>query len=305
MRSGRALAAAVARVVLALALMAGASSAAAQQDLVNDRDLAYRAARSAHQSAVDAWTVVEKRWTDAVDEHVQARRAGDDPRSNAALVRSLDLAQELDRLERRVKDQRAAMNAARSALVAALGTRIGALNAQLLAARSPADRARVTTLLRDAENQRSELESEGQIQAVSAVTYYPSIQFDTRDTPQTLAAKAQLLRSKAEQADSTMAQIDREIERIDRDLRRNRNAQSLVSGVERYGDLQVPVGAPNRRATSGDVRARPDSAGVARPEATPQQRIQELRLFRGQVEVARRQFLQRAADFDALGRRIG
>lgn len=304
MSARRLLAAIVAWVTIGL--VHGAGSASAQQtDLVNDRDLAYRAARSAHQSAVDAWAVVEKRWTDAVEEHLQARRAGDDPRSNAALVRSLDLAQELDRLERRVKDQRAAMSTARGALMAALGARIGSLNAQLSGARTPGERARVTTLLRDAENQRSELESEGQFQPVSVVTYYPSIQFDTRDTPQTLAAKAQLLRSKAEQADSTMAQIDREIERIDRDLRRNRNAQSLVSGVERYGDIQVPVGAPNRRATPGDVRARPDSAGVARPEATPQQRIQELRLFRGQVEAAKRQFLQRAADFDGLGRRIG
>ena len=52
-----------------------------------------------------------------------------------------------------------------------------------------------------------------------AVTYYPSIQFDMRDTPQTLGYKAQLLRSKAEQQDSVMKHIDQEIARHGADTR--------------------------------------------------------------------------------------
>ena len=247
---------------------------------------------------------MEKRWNDAVEEHAQARRAGEEGRTSTSLIRALDLAQELDRLEHRVKDQRTVLTTARTSLLAALANRLGALEDQLAAARTASERARLTALVRDLENQESGLEGEGQVQAV-AVTYYPSIQFDMRDTPQTLGYKAQLLRSKAEQQDTLMKQIDREIDRIDRDLRRNRNAQSLITGVERYGDIQVPVGAPNRRPTPGDVRARPDSSGVARPEMTPQQKIQELRLFRTQVEAAKRQFLQRAADFENQARRIG
>jgi hypothetical protein len=52
------------------------------------------------------------------------------------------------------------------------------------------------------------------------------------------------------------------------------------------------------------VRARPDSAGVARPEPTPEQRIQELHLLRGELESAKQSFLQRAETFDALLRRL-
>ena len=291
-------------LVLLAVLISVVSGSAQQTDLVQERALAYRAARSQHQAALDAWTVREQQWNDAVEEHERARRAGDGQRTSAALIRALDLGRELDLLERRVKDQRTVLNTARASLLAALDNRIVSLNAQLGGARTAADRARLTALLRDLENQESDLEEEGQVQLV-AVTYYPSIQFDMRDTPQTLGYKAQLLRSKAEQQDSVMKHIDREIERIDRDLRRNRNAQSLVTGVERYGDIQVLVGAPNRRTSPGDVRARPDSAGVARPEMTPQQKIGYLRLLRGQVEAAKRQFLQRAADFENQARRIG
>ena len=69
----RGIAALLAWLVLALGLPGGAAPAAAQQtDLVNDRDLAYRAARSDYQSALDNWAVVEKRWNDAVEEHLQA-----------------------------------------------------------------------------------------------------------------------------------------------------------------------------------------------------------------------------------------
>ena len=272
-------------------------------DQVVDRELAYRSARSQYQAALDAWGVVEKKWNDAVEEHAQARRAGDDPRKNTALVSALDLAQELDRLERRVTDQRAELDGARAGLLSALDNRIEGLTAQLGAPLPTPERARLTASLRDLENQQEDLEAEAQGPAVRVeLVYYPSIQFDPRDTPQTLGYKAQLLMSKAEQSDSAMAHIDREIERLDRQLRRSRNVQSLVTGVERFGDIQVPVGAPNRRTSPEGVRARPDSTGVARPEVTPQQQIQELRLLRIQVQAAKEQFLERAAVFV---RRVG
>ncbi len=133
---------------------------------------------------------------------------------------------------------------------------------------------------------------------------YRSIQYDPRDDAGTLAAKAELLRSKAEQADTVIAQIDRDIGRIERQLRRTRNVESLVTGVEHFGDIQAP-GAPTRAPAPGDVRALPDSTGVARPERTPEQRLQELRLLRGQVEAAKREFLQRAQTFERMVRTIG
>ena len=297
----------IAAAWVALALVAAAPTAAQQpQDQVVNRQLAYNAARSQHQAAFDAWRVVEKQWNDAIEDHAQARRAGDVARQEGALTRALDLARELDRLERRVTELGGTLEDARVALLAALDDRLERLGAQLALARTPADRARVAAIVRDTENQQAQAEAERDRPAVRIeLVYHPSIQFDPRDTPETLGAKAQMLRSKAEQADTSIAQIDRQIQRIERQLRLSRNAQSLVTGVERFGDVQVPVGAPNRRGSPGDVRARPDSSGVARPEVTPEQRLQELRLLRLQVLEAKRQFLERAGTFEALVRRIG
>ena len=294
-------------VAVATALtFAGPGTAQQSADQVVDRELAYRSARSQYQAALDAWGVVEKQWNDAVEEHAQARRAAEDQRKDAALVRALDLAQELDRLERRVMDQRGVLDAARAGLLVALDDRIERLSAQLGATRIAAERNRLAASLRDLENEAAELEGAAAGPAVQLeLVYYPSIQFDPRDTPRTLGYKAELLRSKAEQSDSAMAHIDREIERFERQLRRSRNVQSLVTGVERFGDIQVPVGAPNRRTSRGNAQTRPDSTGVARPEMTPQQLIQELRLLRIQVEAAKRQFLERAGAFEVLVRRRG
>jgi hypothetical protein len=285
---------------------AGPGVAQQSGDQVVDRELVYQSARSQYQASLDAWRVVEKQWNDSVEEHAQARNAADDQRKAAALVRALDLAQELDRLERRVMDQRGVLDVARAGLLVALDDRIERLSEQLGATPLAAARTRLTASIRDLENEAAELEGSAAGPAVQLeLVYYPSIQFDPRDTPQTLGYKAELLRSKAEQSDSALDQIDREIERFERQLRRSRNVRSLVTGVERFGDIQVPVGAPNRRSSLGNAQTRPDSTGVARPKLTPQQLIQELRLLRIQVEAAKRQFLERAGAFEVLVRRRG
>lgn len=297
----------LAMAAAACALVSTVPAVAQQpQDQVVNGQLAYDAAKSQYQAALDAWRVVEKQWTDAVEEHDQARRSGDANRQSAALIRALDRSRELDRLERRVAEQRGTLDGARTSLLAALDERMERLAAQLAAARTTADRARLGALLRDLQNQQGQVEAEREGPEVRVqVVYYPSIQFDPRDTPETMVAKAQLLRSKAVQQDSTLAQIDREIRRLEGQVRRSRDVQALVSGVDRFGDVQAPVGAPSRRNPSSDVRARPDSAGVPRPEVTPQQRLQQLQLLRLQLLDAKRQFLERAGTFEARARRIG
>jgi hypothetical protein len=80
--------------------------------------------------------------------------------------------------------------------------------------------------------------------------------------------------------------------------------QSLVSGLERFGDVQAP-GTPSRGTPQGDVQARPDSAGVSRPEISLEERIRQLRILRLQVQEAKRQFLDRAGVFEQLARRNG
>jgi hypothetical protein len=291
---------------VALALTAALPVLAQQpRDPFQDRQLAYDAAKSQYSAALDAWRVFEKQWNDAMEDHQQGKRAGDGDRENAALVRALDLARELDRSERRVSSQRAVLDGARTELLAALDARMEEAATQLAAARSANERAQLATVLRDYENQQQQIEAERDQPAVRLqLLYYPSIQFDPRDTPEDLTNKAQLLRRRAEQADSSLAQIDREIARLEGQVRRRRNVESLMSGVERF-DGQPPLGAAGRPNPPGEMLARPDSAGVARPEVTPQQKLEQLQLLRGQLQDAKQQFLNRAGDFEAAMRRIG
>jgi hypothetical protein len=287
-------------VLLALVLPA---QVRAQQPIDRPaREAAYRTARSSYQAARDAWSERELAWGEALDQHGRARRAGDEGQQEVWLTRALDLARELEMHERLVADADAALDDARSALLATLAQLSEVLQRQRAGASSAAERTRLTTLLEEAESRRDELEVEAQDGVRLQLVYYESIQYDPRDDPESLAAKAELLRSKAEQADSLIVQVDREIDRIGRQVRRARNAQALLTGVERFGDIQAP-GAPGRVATPSDVRARTDSTGVAVPAQTPEQQIQQLELLKGELEQARRSFLQRAETFDNLRRR--
>ena len=285
-------------LALLLALCGPAALAAQQPNDLPARELDYRAARSGYESARDAWSVVEKAWNDAVEEHARARRAGDGEQEAVWLTRALDLARELEMHERRVADQDEARARARRELLATLDARIAALQRDRAGAFG-AESARLGALIEDSENRKDELEAEAESGLRLELVYYEAIQYDPRDDRESLASKAELLRSKAEQMDSLIVQVDRELSRVGRQQRRARDAQSLMSGVERFGDIQAP-GSPGRRVPGGDVRARADSTGVARPAPTPEQQIVELRVLRAELESARSSFLQRAETFEKL-----
>jgi hypothetical protein len=280
------------------ALWAPTPLVAQQPNDLPGRELDYRAARSAYESARDAWSVVEKAWNDAVEEHARARRAGDREQEAVWLTRALDLARELEMHERRVADQDEARGRARRELVATLDRRIAALERERAGAFG-VEAARLGALIEDSENRKDELEAEAQNGLRVELVYYEAIQYDPRDDRESLASKAELLRSKAEQMDSLIVQVDRELSRVGRQQRRARDAQSLMSGVERFGDIQAP-GSPGLRAPSGDARASADSTGVARPAPTTEQQILELRILRAELESARSSFVQRAETFEKL-----
>jgi hypothetical protein len=204
-----------------------------------------------------------------------------------------------------VTNQRNTLDRARSALLAALDDRVGQVEGQFASARPTGDRTRLAALLRDLENQREEVEATVEEAAPRIqLAYYRTIDFDPRDTPETMVAKAELLRDRAAQADSSLAKIDRDIAALQDRVRRNRDVQSLVAGLGRFGDVEPPVGAPGRRDPP-DLLARADSAGVARPRATIEQRLEDLQLLRRQMQDAKRQFLERAGLFEERARRIG
>ncbi|MBW3535033.1 MAG: hypothetical protein KY453_07440 [Gemmatimonadetes bacterium] len=271
-----------------------------------ERELEYRAARSDVQAAQDARSVVERRFSEALDEVSRARRSGDGGRLEAALARAQSLSLELSRADERVRTQEGELAATRDALLATLDGRRRRLEARLADA-GPGERFELDALIRDLANQYRQVEqAETDVLEIELV-YFPSITFDPRDGPVELAAKADLLDRKAEQADSTLASIDREIERLESLLRLQRSRQSFQGNLERFGDTQVPVGAPTRRGTRDAEAGRSptDSTGVPGLEEPLEDRIQSLRLFRFQVEDARDQFLSRAGTFRRLLTRSG
>lgn len=269
-------------------------------------ELEYRSALSAAQAARDARSVVERRFSEALDVVAGARRSGDGDRLEAALASAQALSLELGRADDRVRDQEEDLASARRDLLAVLDTRRRGLEARLADA-GGRERADLFVLIRDLANQYREVEEGDSDVLETELVYFPSIAFDPRDGPVELAAKADLLERKAEALDTTLASIDREVERLESLLRLQRSRRSFQGNLERFGDTQVPVGPPtaggSREAEAGRVPA--DSTGVPAPEEPLDQRIESLRLFRLQVEAARDQFLGRARVFRQMLLRSG
>lgn len=276
------------------------------EDGLVERELEYRAARSDVQAARDARNVVERRFSEALDEVARARRSGDGGRLEAAFARAQSLSLELSRADERVRTQERALETSRRELLATLDTRRRRLESRLATA-GPGERFELDVLVRDLAAQYRQVE-EAEVDVLSMeLVFFPSITFDPRDGPVELAAKADLLERKAQGHDSTLAAVDREIERLEGMLRLQRSRQAFQGNLDRFGDTQVPVGAPTRRASRDAEagRSRADSTGVPAAEEPLDERIRSLRLFRLQVEGARDQFLARAGMFRRLLVRSG
>ncbi len=283
--------------------VAGAARPACAQvsDSLVQRELEYRSATSELQAARDAWSVVERRWSEALDEVGRARRSGDAARLEAALASAQSISLEVRRADGRVRDQESRLADARKALLAALDRRRQVLETRLADATTARERSDLDALIRDLSNQYEEVDQGPDVLRTELV-YFPSITYDPRDTPEDLLAKADLLKRKAQAADSTIASIDREIARLEGLLRLQRRRSNFQADLERFGDTQVPVGQTSRRNGRDNEggAAEPDSTGVPQPQQPLDQRIRELRLFRLQVQGARDQFLRRAEVFQKI-----
>ena len=293
----------------AVAAVAGARGEARAQvpgDGLVESELEYRSARSDVQAARDARTVVERRFSEALDEVGRARRSGDGDRLEAALARAQSLSLELSRADERVRVEEGELVEARVSLLEGLDARRRRLEARLADA-GARERADLDALIRDLARQYRQVEDDDADVLQTELVYFPSITFDPRDGPVELSAKADLLERKAEALDTTLAAVDREIERLEGLLRLQRSRQSFQGNLERFGDTQVPVGPPTRRGSRDAEagRAPADSTGVPAPAEPLDQRIRSLRLFRVQVEAARDQFLSRARVFRQLLVRSG
>lgn len=294
----------VVRLLTALLLLgAGAAvsapaptAAQTTQEVLGDRRLEYRAARDAYEAALSAFSVVERRFSAALEEVGRARRSGDEDALEEAFAQAQDRSVPLRAQESRVEEARERLAAAREALVDVITVRLGELLALMDQASSARERADLDALWRDLANEQDRLEAEAGGEPTLMPVVLPEIAFDPRDGPDELEAKAQILERHAAVADTVIDSLDDDIEALQDRLRIERQRRDFMAATDRFDDTRVPVVSGSG---SGERPAAADSTVANRPE-TLEERLERLRgyreqlvAYRTQLEVRARQFRQR------------
>lgn len=281
-------------VLAALAATAAPSGAQTLADLVVQRRLEFRAARDTYEAARSAFSVVERQFSAALEEVIEAGRSGDRERLERAYALAQDRSVPLGDQERRLEEAGTALGAARQELIEVLSGRLEELVRQMDAATGPPQRNQLDALFRDlsAELQRLEAEEGGAFRIDPVVL--PEITFDPRDDPESLRAKAELLERRAAVADSVISNTERQVQSLTNRLRTQRQARDLVASLDRFDDTRVPVvtGSP-----TGDRTSATDSTVAGARPLTLEERIELLQDYIAQLESYRDQLVIRAQQF--------
>jgi hypothetical protein len=262
----------------------------------------YRRAQAEYEAAFRALEALEERFDQAMDAVDEARAAQDEARTNRAYALVLPLAGDVRLQRQRVNEKAEELREARSALLAAVRFRVDELIAQVDSAADDSERARLAALLQDANNQRLELlaeeEPETTLEPMRDITISPT------DLPIDIRRKAATLDYRAEQHEARLEGIDQRLEELGQDLRRSRFVSDFLSGVERYGDTQLPVGRPGSQITPPTDPEQPppgaDSLAVETRPMTLEERIERLEELRAELEERIRLIREKAERFRAL-----
>jgi hypothetical protein len=283
--------------LVAAALALGAPTGAAAQlteQVVAQRRLEFRAARSAYDAALGAFNVVDRQFSAALEEVNAARRSGDTGRLERAYALAQDRSVPHRDQEIRLKEAGRALVAARQALIDALAARMEQLVREMDAAPGAQQRAQLNALFTDHQAELQALEAEGEGTFRLEPVVLPEITFDPRDGRDELLAKAELLERRAVVADTLIRYTERQIQSLDQRLRTERQRRDFLAGAERFDDTRVPVvtGAP-----AGERTAARDSTVAGGRPMTLEERIQLHRDYLGQLQAYRDQLLIRAQQF--------
>lgn len=256
------------------------------EELVSERGLEYRAARSAHESALAAQAAQERRFYRTLADIQDARAAGDEDRQREAFALAQTQALELQELRFRVDETASRLRERGADLLDALDARLEALLAE--AERTPGQgrREELLALARSLDERYREVESEiertGREEILLAAV--PEIAPDPRDGPLELGWKIELLERRISEAGERLAEIDAEISDLERRRRRERSLDDLSSSIERFDDDRVPVSSSGRRTASPGGEGREEAA------LTLEERIERLGILRSAI-------LERRGDF--------
>jgi len=275
-----------------------AARAQSTQEIVAQRELAYRAARDAYDAAVSAYDVLSGQFNSALRAVDRARRAQDEQAIQDAMASAYERGVPLRAQDMRVHDAAKVLAAARDSLIQAITARLQELVAEMEVA--PArQRAGLDALFRDLSRRLESLEAEAAQVVSFEPVVLPEINFDPRDGEVDLRAKAELLERIAAVADTVIQDYDRQIHALTNRLRLDQQRRDFLAGTRRFGDTQVPV-VPVRPTEGQQAEGRPAAANDSTSTSgslTLEQRIENLKRARAQTEAYRKQALIRAAQF--------
>ena len=246
----------------------------------------YQQAQAEYEAAFRALEALEGRLQQALEDVDEARAAGDEARTNRGYDLVLQLSGDLRLQRQRVDEKAEELRDAGSLLLQALRRRVDELLAEVDSAQDDSERSALAAILQDVNNRRLELlaeeEPETVLEPMRDITISPT------DLPIDIRRKAATLDYRAEQHEARLEGIDQRLEELGQDLRRSRFVSDFLSGVERYGDTQLPVGRPGSQIPPPtDPEQRPagaDSLAVERPPMTLEERIERLEELRAELE---------------------
>jgi hypothetical protein len=261
-------------------------SAGAQEELtLPELELAYRASLDEHSAAFRALEVLEMRFGRASEALRNARAAGDKGGQEAALAIILRVGPERTQQELRVAEKAREVSAARGRLLEARSRRLEELLAQADQARDPGEVREVAILVQDMRYQIGELRAQEDPEV--ALEPEPYIVIEPRDGVEEIRDKADLLDLRGDQYEELLGEIGRLLAGLRRDLRLMRQSDDFLAGVERFGDVRLPVGPPGARPDRTPDAGQPPGAGpgVEERPLTLEERIQALEITQREVVV--------------------
>jgi hypothetical protein len=197
--------------------------------------------------------------------------------------------------EQRVGEAGEALTVARRELIDIITVRLSELLEDMDAVSSAAQRNRLDVLWRDLRNELDALEAEGGEGFALLPVVFPEVNFDPRDGPEDLEAKAEILERRAAVTDTIIRDVEDQIETLEDRIRIERQRRDFLAGTDRFDDVRAP-GVPARPPGDPTVAA-PDTAGVANRPRSLQERLADSGAYRDQLEAYRDQLLIRARQF--------
>ena len=282
---------------LLLSWTSGPIGCQSTDEIVAQRELAYRAARDAFEAVRSAYDAYSGEFNNALTAVDRALRSGDADAIEAARAAAFDRSQPLQAQSLRVEDAAGVLDAARESLMQAITVRLQELVTEMAGAARP-ERDRLDAIFRDLRLRLESLQAEAREEPVLDPVVLPQINFDPRDGDVELRAKAEVLELRAALADTLIRHYDRQIADLRARQRVDRDRGNLLAGLRRFGDTEVPVVPVRPPGGSQRVPVVPgDSAAARASELTLEQRIESLLRARAQTEAYRDQALLRAERF--------